>query len=91
MSVVIFYSVCQHYDAEPNQIYVGGAIYFGLNCALASISAFFPTVIANIGFSAHPVTLYLTNLNGRFEANAVAQILTGDGSCIVLFFDYSNV
>ncbi|KAJ7088578.1 MFS general substrate transporter [Mycena epipterygia] len=33
------------------RIYVGGAIYFGLNCALASISAFFPTVIATFGFT----------------------------------------
>ncbi|KAL0959650.1 hypothetical protein HGRIS_011351 [Hohenbuehelia grisea] len=27
------------------RIYVGGVIYFGLNCALASISAFLPTII----------------------------------------------
>ncbi|KAJ7689414.1 major facilitator superfamily domain-containing protein [Mycena rosella] len=33
------------------RIYTGGAIYFGLNCALASISAFLPTVLATFGFT----------------------------------------
>ncbi|KAJ7269715.1 MFS general substrate transporter [Mycena rebaudengoi] len=33
------------------RIYTGGAIYFGLNCALASISAFLPTIIASFGHS----------------------------------------
>ena len=28
-------------------------IYFGLNCALASIGAFLPTIIATLGFSAY--------------------------------------
>ncbi|KAJ7911235.1 MFS general substrate transporter, partial [Mycena leptocephala] len=32
------------------QCNTGGAIYFGLNCALASISAFLPTIIAPFGF-----------------------------------------
>ncbi|KAF6764168.1 major facilitator superfamily domain-containing protein [Ephemerocybe angulata] len=31
------------------RIYVGGVIYFGLNSALASISAFLPTIIATFG------------------------------------------
>ncbi|KAG1736129.1 major facilitator superfamily domain-containing protein [Suillus paluster] len=31
------------------RIYVGGVIYFGLNCALASLSAFLPTIIATMG------------------------------------------
>ncbi|KAJ7247876.1 MFS general substrate transporter [Mycena haematopus] len=31
--------------------YAGGAIYFGLNCALASISAFLPTIITTFGFT----------------------------------------
>ncbi|KAK7044804.1 MFS general substrate transporter [Favolaschia claudopus] len=31
--------------------YTGGVIYFGLNCALASISAFLPTIITTLGFS----------------------------------------
>ncbi|KAJ7202358.1 MFS general substrate transporter [Mycena pura] len=30
--------------------YAGGVIYFGLNCALASISAFLPTILASFGF-----------------------------------------
>jgi hypothetical protein len=34
------------------QIYVAGVIYFGLNCALASISAFLPTIIKTLGFRA---------------------------------------
>ncbi|KAJ2914794.1 hypothetical protein MD484_g5598, partial [Candolleomyces efflorescens] len=33
------------------RIYVGGVIYFGLNCALASISAFLPTIIATFGYT----------------------------------------
>ncbi|KAF8962545.1 MFS general substrate transporter [Flammula alnicola] len=33
------------------RLYVGGAIYFGLNCALASIGAFLPTIIATFGFT----------------------------------------
>ncbi|KAJ7778141.1 MFS general substrate transporter [Mycena metata] len=33
------------------RVYTGGAIYFGLNCALASISAFLPTVITTFGFT----------------------------------------
>ncbi|KAJ7202357.1 MFS general substrate transporter [Mycena pura] len=31
--------------------YAGGVIYFGLNCALASISAFLPTILATFGFT----------------------------------------
>lgn len=31
------------------RIYVGGVIYFGLNCALASLSAFLPTIIGTMG------------------------------------------
>ncbi|KAJ6487803.1 MFS general substrate transporter [Mycena sanguinolenta] len=33
--------------------YAGGAVYFGLNCALASISGFLPTIIATFGFSSY--------------------------------------
>jgi len=33
------------------RIYAGGVIYFGLNCALASISAFLPTIIKTFGFT----------------------------------------
>ncbi|KAF4564556.1 hypothetical protein EYR40_010722 [Pleurotus pulmonarius] len=33
------------------RIYVAGIIYFGLNCALASISAFLPTIIQTFGNS----------------------------------------
>jgi len=31
--------------------YAGGVIYFGLNCALASISAFLPTILSTFGFT----------------------------------------
>jgi len=33
------------------RVYCGGVIYFGLNCALASISAFLPTIIKTFGFT----------------------------------------
>jgi MFS family permease len=33
------------------RVYVAGAIYFGLNCALASIGAFLPTIITTFGFT----------------------------------------
>lgn len=40
-------------DDAPDQIYMGGVIYFGANCALASISAFLPTIIKTFGYSTH--------------------------------------
>jgi len=39
--------------------YTGGAVYFGLNCALASISGFLPTIIATFGFT-NAITQLLT-------------------------------
>lgn len=33
------------------RVWTAGVIYFGLNCALASISAFLPTIIASFGYS----------------------------------------
>ncbi|KIJ36293.1 hypothetical protein M422DRAFT_782228 [Sphaerobolus stellatus SS14] len=33
------------------KVYLGGVIYFGLNAALASISAFLPTIITTFGFT----------------------------------------
>jgi len=33
------------------RIYTGGVIYFGLNCALASTSAFLPTILTTLGYS----------------------------------------
>ncbi|KAG1776807.1 major facilitator superfamily domain-containing protein [Suillus placidus] len=33
------------------RIYTGGMIYFGMNCALASISAFLPTIIKTFGYT----------------------------------------
>ncbi|CAA7267224.1 unnamed protein product [Cyclocybe aegerita] len=33
------------------RIYAGGVIYFGLNCALASIGAFLPTIITTFGYT----------------------------------------
>ena len=60
------------------RVYIGGAIYFGVNCALASISAFLPTIITTFGYSAyHPCDLMrILTLLILFPANAVAQLLT---------------
>ncbi|KIJ15957.1 2.A.1.14 the Anion:Cation symporter family [Paxillus involutus ATCC 200175] len=33
------------------RVYAGGVIYFGVNCALASISAFLPTIITTFGYT----------------------------------------
>ncbi|KAF8725101.1 hypothetical protein AX14_008389 [Amanita brunnescens Koide BX004] len=33
------------------RVWIAGVIYFGLNCALSSISAFLPTIIASFGYS----------------------------------------
>ncbi|KAG9313591.1 major facilitator superfamily domain-containing protein [Chiua virens] len=33
------------------RVYAGGAIYFGLNCSLASLGAFLPTIIETMGYS----------------------------------------
>ena len=58
-----------------SQIYTAGVIYFGANCALASISAFLPTIIKTFGYSKSIVRLrepLLTTLT----ANARAQLLT---------------
>ncbi|KAJ7215191.1 major facilitator superfamily domain-containing protein [Mycena rebaudengoi] len=33
------------------RVYTGGVVYFGLNCALASIGAFLPTIITSFGFT----------------------------------------
>jgi sugar phosphate permease len=33
------------------RVYLAGVMYFGLNCALSSISAFLPTIIASFGYS----------------------------------------
>ncbi|KLO13698.1 MFS general substrate transporter [Schizopora paradoxa] len=33
------------------RVYVGGVIYFGMNCALAAISAFLPTIIKTFGWT----------------------------------------
>jgi len=39
------------------RIYAGGAIYFALNCSLASTSAFLPTILETFGFTAARVQL----------------------------------
>jgi len=33
------------------RVYLGGVMYFGFNCALASTSAFLPTILKTLGFS----------------------------------------
>lgn len=62
------------------QVYVGGVIYFGLNCALAYISAFLPTIIQTFGFSASlplPVIKWTPNVSADGDiATAITQLLT---------------
>ncbi|KAF9239839.1 major facilitator superfamily domain-containing protein [Melanogaster broomeanus] len=36
---------------HESQVYVAGIMYFGLNCALGSLSAFLPTIIETMGYS----------------------------------------
>lgn len=46
-----------------SQIYLGGVIYFGANAALASISAFLPTIIKTFGYSGFtPLVLGVSSL-----------------------------
>ncbi|KAF5379117.1 hypothetical protein D9615_005871 [Tricholomella constricta] len=40
------------------RIYTAGVIYFGLNCALASISAFLPTILLTLGYTRARAQLY---------------------------------
>ena len=61
------------------KIYVGGVIYFGLNCALASIGAFLPTVITTFGYSALLSSLEVVDVIDEFQcasARASAQLMT---------------
>ena len=55
-------------------------MYFGVNCAAASLSAFLPTIIQTFGFSKeHIVRLFLTqliSLSFPLQANALAQLLS---------------
>ena len=60
------------------QIYAVGVIYFGANCALASISAFLPTIIATFGYSECGAHGYRTHAYLPLcpAADALAQLLT---------------
>ena len=50
--VCIAIEACVHSGLKKiSQIYIGGVIYFGANTALASISAFLPTIIKTFGYS----------------------------------------
>lgn len=40
--------------SDGAQIYAAGVVYFGMNTALASISAFLPTILKTLGFSESP-------------------------------------
>ena len=51
-------------DRTLFQVYMAGAIYFAANTALASISAFLPTIIQTFGSS----TLQLTSLPLQFSS-----------------------
>lgn len=61
VSVVIFSS--SHGPDSAFKIYVGGVIYFGLNCALASIGAFLPTLITTFGYSESYLSWVLVTKN----------------------------
>ena len=63
------------------QVYCGGVIYFGINCAAASLSAFLPTIIQTFGFSmcliaSTTVEKLWIEIFLCFVANAIAQLLT---------------
>lgn len=58
------------------QIYASGVLYFGANCALASISAFLPTIIATFGYSMLFLLPLYNYLPVVLPANALAQLLT---------------
>ncbi|KAH0580795.1 hypothetical protein H2248_011952 [Termitomyces sp. 'cryptogamus'] len=59
------------------RIYVGGVIYFGLNCALASISAFLPTILTTLGYS-----------NARAQLFTVPPYAVA--AAVLLSFSYSS-
>ena len=58
------------------QIYLGGIVYFGVNCGFASISGFLPTIIKSFGFS-NPSLFFCWVAHLIYDlANAIAQLLT---------------
>ncbi|KZP33760.1 MFS general substrate transporter [Athelia psychrophila] len=59
------------------RIYIGGVIYFGANCALASISAFLPTIIKTFGYT-NAIAQLLTV--PPYVVAAVVLALFGTGS-----------
>jgi len=60
------------------QVYVAGVIYFGMNAALASISAFLPTILKTLGFGqfTSPLLRAIAFIMRPTLANATAQLLT---------------
>lgn len=59
---------------------MAGIIYFGANCALASISAFLPTIIKTFGYSMSCFASWYTSCQQTNrtaqKADALAQLLT---------------
>ena len=70
-------TICYFYDFYSSlKVYVGGVIYFGLNCALASIGAFLPTVITTFGYSKFHVLVLSLVINFLPAGPATAQLMT---------------
>jgi hypothetical protein len=69
---MLFFTTSRPYS----QIYLGGVIYFGANAALASISAFLPTIIKTFGYSRFNPSSLVHHRSQYSAANARAQLLT---------------
>ncbi|KAJ7689412.1 MFS general substrate transporter [Mycena rosella] len=65
-------------------IYAGGAIYFGLNCALASISAFLPTILATFGYTNANAQLLTGECFSRGIFMFTASLISGIGYVLLL-------
>ncbi|KAH8107550.1 MFS general substrate transporter [Phellopilus nigrolimitatus] len=59
------------------RIYFGGLVYFGANCALASISAFLPTIITTFGYTNSRAQLLTVP---PYAVSAVVLVLTSYAS-----------
>ncbi|KAJ7760780.1 MFS general substrate transporter [Mycena olivaceomarginata] len=75
--------------------YTGGVVYFGLNCALASISAFLPTIIATFGFIAAILLLSFSWASDRLQSRGIfmtiACTISGIGYVLLLAITNTHV
>ncbi|KAJ6498573.1 MFS general substrate transporter [Mycena vitilis] len=69
--------------------YAGGVVFFGLNCTLASVSAFLPTIITTFGFT-NALAQLLTGipavcrLQSRGIFMVIASLISGVGYVLLL-------